>query len=58
MTDRDIKRIGSILIIIGLALLAMRLLPVLAMSAGAVLLAGVILLGIGIALSAWKRRPR
>ena len=58
MTERDIKRIGSILIILGLALLGMRLLLILVKSAGTVLLAGLILLGVGIALSAWKRRPR
>lgn len=58
MTERDIKRIGSILIIFGLALLGVRLLAAMVRMAGAVLLAGVILLAVGIALSAWKRRKR
>ena len=56
MAGRDIKLIGSMLIIVGLALLAMRALLFLVESAGAVLLTGVILLAVGIGLSAWKRQ--
>ena len=58
MTDRDIKRIGSILIICGLALLGMRLLLMLIKNAGIVLLVGVVLLGVGFVLKAWKKRSR
>lgn len=56
MAGRDIKLVGSMLIIVGLALLAVRALLFLVESAGAVLLAGVILLSVGIVLNAWKRR--
>lgn len=56
MTERDSKRIVWFLILVGVALLGMKLLRFLVKSASLVLLVGIILLIVGVAMNAWRKR--